>query len=179
MTQQPPYPPDNGPYQQYPPPPVPTPAKKRKKWPWIVGGLVVLLIIIIVASSNSGSKTQTAGGAAATTGPGAAVGAAPAASTTQAPPAKPTVVYTKTGNGEGSTPNFTTGAEWQIQYTYDCSKFGQSGNFAVTAGDDINVAINELGDKGGDTSYVHADAGTHALQILSECSWTVTVLNGA
>jgi hypothetical protein len=153
-----------------------TPAKRRRKWPWIIGGPVVLIVIIIVATSHSGTTTSTT-----TTTSVAPPAANPPAHSAQveAPattaPATPVVIYSKTGSGTGSTPTFTTGVEWQVQYTYDCTTFGQSGNFMVTS-EDYQVAINQLGMKGADTDYVHNDPGSHSLSIDSECAWTIKVL---
>jgi hypothetical protein len=99
----------------------------------------------------------------------AAPPAAPAA-----PPA-PAVIYEKSGSGITTTPNFTTPAEWQIQWSYDCSKFGTTGNFIVMS-EDFQANVNQLGAGGTDATYVHGDPGTHSLQINSECSWTVKVV---
>jgi hypothetical protein len=99
---------------------------------------------------------------------------APPAPPTTVAPATPTVLYSKTGSGIGSTPNFTTGAEWQVQYTYDCANFGQQGNFAVT--DESDVLVNALAAGGSDTAYVHNSPGTHSLTVNSECNWTIKVI---
>lgn len=101
--------------------------------------------------------------------------AAPVAPPAAPVAAAPTVLYSNTGTGIGSTPDFTTGAEWQVQYTFDCAGFGQQGNFAVTddAGD---VLVNALAANGSDVAYVHASPGTHSLSINSECDWTVKVI---
>jgi hypothetical protein len=95
-----------------------------------------------------------------------------------APPAAPAaggVIYQKSGSGMMTTPNFTTPDEWQVQWTYDCSNFGMSGNFIVDS-EDSQATVNELGAKGADTTYVHGDPGQHSLKISSECSWTVKVV---
>lgn len=154
--------------------PVPpaTPARKRRRWPWFVGGLVVLIVIIATASSHGTTTSTKTTPAPAPTAVDSARAAAP---TTTLAPAAAVVLYSKTGTGTGSTPTFTTGAEWQVQYTYDCTAFGQSGNFMVTS-DDYQLAINQLGTKGGDTDYVHNDPGSHSLSIDSECAWTIKVV---
>jgi hypothetical protein len=167
------------------PAPVPpaNPAKKRRKWPWIIGGLVVLIVIVATTTSHGGTitnpTTSTTISPAAPPATHAPAHPAPAAATTAAPattaPATPVILYSKTGSGTGSTPTFTTAAEWQVQYSYDCTAFGQSGNFMVTS-EDFQLAINQLGTKGADTDYVHNDPGSHSLSIDSECAWTVKVL---
>jgi hypothetical protein len=39
-----------------------------------------------------------------------------------------------------------------------------------------DVLVNELDKKGSDSVPQHADAGRHYLEMISECSWTVTVV---
>jgi len=99
---------------------------------------------------------------------------APPAPPAAVAPAAPTVLYSKTGSGIGSTPNFTTDAEWQVQYTYDCANFGQQGNFAVT--DESDVLVNALAVGGSDVAYVHNSPGIHSLTVNSECNWTIKVI---
>jgi hypothetical protein len=74
---------------------------------------------------------------------------------------------------------FTTGAEWELSYTYDCSAAGGSGNFQVyeydSSGNMHDVLTNELGARGSDSVPQHADRGEHYLQVNSGCSWTITV----
>lgn len=164
------------------PAPVPpaTPRKKRR-WPWIVGSLVVLTVIIAATANHGGTtaNTTTANNTTANKVAAASTAHVPAQSAHAAAPtsaaATPVVLYSKTGTGTGSTPDFTTGAEWQVAYTYDCSAFGSPGNFAVTS-EDFQLAIDQLGMKGADTEYVHGDPGTHSLSIDSECAWTIKVL---
>lgn len=102
--------------------------------------------------------------------------AAPVAST---PAAAPATVLKVSGNGIKNTKQFTTGDNWTINYSYDCSgTFGGEGNFQVyvdyPTGD---VAVNELGAKGASSS-AETGAGTHSLKVASECPWTVTVTDG-
>ena len=97
------------------------------------------------------------------------------------PKPKPHVIATFTGNGDTNTAPFTIPApgNWYLEYSYDCSNFGGSGNFAVDEGvDDFNgVTVNELSPGAHDKkSYAYNDAGTHHLEILSECNWAVKVV---
>lgn len=87
-----------------------------------------------------------------------------------------TTVFTKSGHDEGSTPTFTTGAEWQIRWSYHHCAGGQ-GNFIINSDpiDESDLGTNQLGTSGQDTAYVHDDPGQHALSIISECDWTITV----
>src|SRR5665213_2706476 len=47
-------------------------------------------------------------------------------------PAQPVTLLDISGQGSKSTQNFTTPSDaWQVNYTYDCSNFGDKGNFQV------------------------------------------------
>jgi hypothetical protein len=155
-----------------------TPPKKHRKWPWILGGLVILIIIIVAASQGGTTTNPTPHPTSAPAAPPATrppTNSARTAVSATAAQAAPVVLYSKTGSGTGSSPTFTTGAEWQVQYTYDCTAFGQSGNFMVNS-EDMQLTINQLGMTGADTDYVHNDPGSHSLSIDSECAWTIKVL---
>ncbi|WP_037606244.1 hypothetical protein [Streptacidiphilus rugosus] len=107
-----------------------------------------------------------------TSGAGAA-----APTTAAASPAGPLLKVS--GNGIKNTKQFTTGDNWTINYTYDCSKiFGGNGNFQVYVDyPNGDIPVNELGAKGASSSTA-TGAGTHTLKVASECPWTVTVTNG-
>lgn len=179
--------------------PQPAAPKKRHLLRWIfggIGGLFLLMVIIGVASSAGKpapvavtspaptvTVTVTAPAAPAPTVTvtktvTATVTAAAPAPASPAAPAAGSVIYQKSGSGISSTPNFTTPAEWQLQWSYDCSAFsGGTGNFIVNSEDD-QANVNELGAGGSDSTYVHSDPGQHSLQINSECNWTVKVIGG-
>ncbi len=147
-------------------------------------GVVAIVIIVIVAVAVSGgSKNNNAGSnapAATTTTPAAAASAAAAPATTQAapPPPAPTVLFTKSGEGQLGTRSFTVDDDWSLTYTFDCSNFGGQGNFQVYEDyPNGNVLVNSLATKGGDTTYQTDDAGTHTLEVNSECDWTIKVTN--
>jgi hypothetical protein len=83
------------------------------------------------------------------------------------------------GSGTESTQTFTAPGEWQMNYTYDCTSFGQKGNFDVNIdngnGTDSDLdGPNELGLSGSATEYYH-EGGTFYLQVISECNWTVQI----
>lgn len=157
-----------------------------------VGGL--LLGLVIGAAGHSSSKTETtASGATAVTStvtatvttqaPAAAPAAvhtsaaAPSAPSTSAAP-KPAVVFTTSGDGIKNTATFTTGPEWSVAYTFDCSSAGGKGNFVLSVGSDLgDILANALAAKGSDTSYEHSNPGSHYLQVNSECDWTLKVSN--
>jgi hypothetical protein len=93
-------------------------------------------------------------------------------------PRKPHVVFETSGSGMKSTQRFTVPDEWALVWSYDCSNFGQSGNFMVDAkGSEsgLQPIANELGPRGHDISYLHS-GGSIYLEVNSECDWRVRVL---
>jgi hypothetical protein len=148
--------------------------------------------IAIGAAANGGSKNSPAASGSASTASSVAApassAAAPAAAapkTSAAPAAPPaaakSVVLQTSGEGEKTTKQFTVADNWSVKYTYDCASLGFKGNFVISEdGGELSglPIVNELGDKGSDTTYKHDDAGQRSLEINSECSWSVTVTSG-
>ncbi|MCQ4084351.1 hypothetical protein NGB36_28160 [Streptomyces sp. RB6PN25] len=138
------------------------------------GALALLVIIGLVAAGATGTTTgahsNSSGSPTATAPSSSALNQKPT------PTAAPTVVMTDSGSGIKNTPSFTVGGNWTLQYTFNCAALGQPGNFIVTDETGMPLA-NELKSQGSgqDPQY---DAGTHHLQINSECDWTVKVVNG-
>jgi hypothetical protein len=69
---------------------------------------------------------------------------------------------------------------WKLDYSFDCSSFETSGDFIVNedGGSDFSGAsVNQLGTGKSGSTYAYGDAGTHYLQINSECSWSVKVID--
>ena len=98
------------------------------------------------------------------------------------PAPQPITLLSITGSGSKSTQTFTVPTNsWQLEYTYDCSSFGTSGNFQVMVYNSDgsmsfdNSPVNELGRSGADTQYYHVGEGSYYLEVNSECSWTVNV----
>ena len=120
----------------------------------------------VSAQSGVGSPAPAAGA-----GTGAASAPASSAAPTQ------TVVLNLSGSGEQTTQAFSTGPDWGVTYSYDCSSFGSEGNFILTDETGMPMA-NVLGTSGSATTYQHDDAGRHYLQVDSECSWTLQVTDG-
>ena len=61
-----------------------------------------------------------------------------------------------------------------------CSGVGTSGNFAVLedGGSDLNgVTVNDLGMSKSASTWGYDDAGTHYLEVDSECSWKMNVVD--
>jgi hypothetical protein len=154
----------------------------------------VTTVYVTAAAPAPVAVTTTAAAVPAASKPAAApatskAAPAPAATKAPAPAPKPTttkppapatkVVLHVSGNGIKTTQNFTVGPEWSLSYTYNCSSFGMSGNFAVIENNgNGSVLANTIGDKGADTTYQHSDGGTHSLEVNSECDWTMTVTDG-
>lgn len=180
--------PQPGPYQQsqqpqfqpayqQPPQYAPQPPRgSRKGWAAIgclgVGGLFVLIAALGASrSSQSPAATAPAAGTQA---------AAPAQSTPAARAAAPKTVATFTGSGTQKTAQFTVTSTWALSYAFDCSSFGYKGNFQVftDGGSDFSgVTVNDLAMSKSAVTYAYNDAGTHYLEVSSECSWTVKVID--
>jgi len=169
------------------PPQPPTKHRGLKIALGVIGGIVALGVITNLAHGKD-KTDDTADKAPATTAPAAPATTAgtptkvavPAAKPKPKPkpPAKPKTVLTETGHGIKNTVKFSVDGDWDLQYTYNCSSFGMQGNFAVTGmgGDFPDVMVNELGMKGTDVTHQH-DGGTMYLQVNSECSWTIKVID--
>ena len=150
----------------------------------IIGGSVVALVIIGAALSSHGSTPPPA---AATGAPPVAssatvqpASAAPPATKAAAKPAvaKAAVVAKFSGSGQENTARFTVSSTWKLSYSFNCSAFGGSGNFIVfeDGGNDFSgVSVNALAASKTGTSWAYSDAGTHYLEVDSECAWSMTV----
>jgi hypothetical protein len=173
--QQPPWGPPPG-YQ----PPQPPPRK-----PWIarhkaLSGLIAfgcLIVLIIVA--NSGGSSSSSGAANTAT---QAAAPSSAAATTAPPSASPSpaarTVATYSGSGIENTPQFSVTATWKLDYSFDCSDFGSSGNFIVMEDGSFGAMnVNGLAMSKSGSSYAYDDAGRHYLEINSECSWSVKIID--
>lgn len=170
-------PPPWGPLPGYQPP-QPPPRK-----PWVarhkvLTGLIAFgCLIVIGVAANAGSSSSSS---AANTATQAAAPSTPAA-TTAAPSPSPTptvhTVATYSGSGIENTPKFTVTDTWKLAYSFDCSTFGYAGNFQVFEDGGLNVLTNDLAVSKSASTMQYSDAGTHYLEINSECSWTVKVVD--
>lgn len=82
------------------------------------------------------------------------------------------------GNGAWTSDTFTAPADWWIDYSYDCSSFGSSGNFIVDVKGGNNgfstSGVNQLKEQGSGETAVHDASGPGVyLQVNSECDWHV------
>jgi hypothetical protein len=136
--------------------------------------LVLLMVIAIVLAARSHNTTTDESNAAAS----------PSNSTKSQAPAPGSaragakVLLDKTGSGIDNTPSFTTSGDWEIDWSYDCTNFKQSGNFVIfvfnSDGSLSDVAANQHGTKGTDVSNEH-QGGTYSLEMDSPCDWHVIV----
>ena len=164
----------------YPPPYGQPPLNAPRRGPgclaWI-GGCVVLIVVgfiglaiigALLNSSSSGTRTRTGSGNRPQPPQHRAVGAA--------------TVLNVRGSGTKSTKTFTVGDEWDLGWSYNCSGFSDgTGNFIVSierkgGGVSTQVGVNQLGANGDSTEHYH-DGGTFFLEINSECTWAVKVVD--
>jgi hypothetical protein len=95
------------------------------------------------------------------------------------------VLFSQSASGISSTTPFTVPAAakgWHVNWTYNCSNFGSSGNFTFdveqgTSLDFNDEGPNELGANGSGTEHYY-DTGTFHLSVNSECTWTVQAVAG-
>jgi hypothetical protein len=177
---QPPQPPYGAPPQgpAYAPQWQPPHGRRGKSWPRrhpflsVLGCFAFLIVVSVIASA--GSRTGT------TPAPATGGVAAAATATAQAAAVKPHTVATFSGSGEDNTGRFTVASTWKLDYSFNCSSFGSAGNFIVyeDGGSDLNgVDVDEMATTKTASSWAYNDAGTHYLEIDSECDWTVTVID--
>jgi hypothetical protein len=183
---QPPQPPQSPPRQQR----ARSPRRRTLVTAAITAGALILGIII--GSAGSSGKSSAASPAPTATVTVTATATATAAHSKASPAKAPapaskapastttSVVATFSGSGIKNTPTFTVSATWKLDYTYDCADAGGSGNFIVDedGGNDMTGAsVNELGASGSSSTWVYNDAGTHYLEVDSECSWTMKIVD--
>jgi hypothetical protein len=146
-----------------------------------IGGGIFVLIAIVVAVSPSKSSDPTAVTQQTQAAAAPAHSAAPAkAAAKAAPKTAGKTVATFTGSGTQKTAQFTASSTWKLAYSFDCSTFGYKGNFVVfeDGGSDFSgVTVTDLALSKSATTYAYNDAGTHYLEINSECSWTAKVID--
>jgi hypothetical protein len=178
--QQPGWGPPPGPPQNGAPPPAP---QKKRSGAFKAGFLgcfgvlaavvVVIIVVAVIASSGSKSTTNT---------PAAGDNEQATATTAAGGGGKPagTVLLSITGSGTKTTKKFSAAGDWDLVWAYDCSSFGQQGNFIVSinADDPLSGAallspVNQLGKKDAGVEHYHSGGNGIWLEINSECSWSV------
>ncbi|MGH3189702.1 MAG: hypothetical protein ACRDOL_21060 [Streptosporangiaceae bacterium] len=186
-----PYPPQQpyAPQQQQPyqpPGQMPPPGRRARRKSWMgrhrfLTGLIGLAAFVgIIVAATSGGK-QPAAPAAAVSSPAATAQATATASASASPASvKARTVATFTGSGTQKTPRFAVTSTWKLVYSFNCASFGMAGNFQVfeDGGSDFNgVSVNDLAMSKSSSTWAYSDAGSHYLEINSECSWKVKVVD--
>ena len=150
------------------------PTKKfyKRWWFWVLA--IIVLFIIIGASGGKKTPTQSVPAASDNTNAQAAQTSEPAKAQT------PQTLGKISGSGTTTTQKFTAASDWDLNWSYDCSNFGNQGNFQVMIynGDGSlsfqNALVNQLGKSDSGVEHYH-NAGTFYLEVNSECKWTVGV----
>ncbi len=140
----------------------------------LYAGTVVLAVVL-------GACTTSPKATPASTTPSSAPATAAPAATSKAPSttAAPKVLLSQQGSGTATTADFVAPTDWNLAWTYDCSNFGQSGNFTVTVmnktGANAELSdqpVNQLGMSGNSVEHYHAGGDVY-LTVSSECNWTI------
>jgi hypothetical protein len=183
------YPPQQPPYgyqqpqqAQSPPPgrPQRAPRRKSRRGLWGCGTLLALFLVVIIivaahGSGNDGGSPSASAGQPTQTSAAATQAAAPA---THAAAAVGKTVATFTGSGIENTPKFTVSSTWKLDYSFNCQSFGQAGNFLIMEDGSYGaMEVNALATSKTGSGYAYDDAGTHYLEINSECDWTAKVVD--
>jgi hypothetical protein len=83
------------------------------------------------------------------------------------------------GSGRKTTQAFVAGGDWDLFWSYDCTKVGHSTNFGISAegqGGSGGEGVSQLGEQ--EAGMVHNESGgSFQLQVdaSQQCSWHVTV----
>ena len=165
--------------------------KKSSKWKKGCGGCAAIVVGFVVVAGIAGAVSGGHGSGKTAARPAASADSAPSATVTvtatptHKAPAKPKAapkptsrtVLAMSGDGLKQTQTFTVTSDWAVHYSYNCSNFGQAGNFIVYEDyPNGDVLTSELAKSGSDTTYEH-DGGKHSLEISSECSWSIRVVD--
>jgi hypothetical protein len=157
----------------------PTPVIKKRGNPLIgclslTAGAFIFLIILAAIGANHSTTPEAARSSDHVESSGES-------DTNVAPVSKPHVVFKQSGSGIQTTERFAVSDDWDIRWAYDCSNFGNDGNFVVTIfkGNTMSdeAGVNELGSKQDGTEHLHGGAGERYLEINSECNWEVEAVS--
>jgi hypothetical protein len=143
----------------------------------VLGGLVALIIIGSIASAAAGGNQAAPSIPAAAESSPTAAASTSASATAAAATAR--TVATFSGSGQENTPRFTVTDTWKLVYSFNCSSFGSSGNFQVyeDGGNDFSLSVNDLAMSKSSSTWAYNDGGTHYLEINSECSWKLKIVD--
>ena len=138
------------------------------------------MVIVVAIAAASGSHPNSPAPVSATSASPVSA-PAPSSPVAKAAAARARTVATFTGSGQQNTRKFTVTSTWKLVYSFNCSEFGTSGNFQVyeDGGNDFNLSVNDLAMSKSASTWAYDDGGTHYLQVNSECSWKVKVVDEA
>lgn len=163
------------------------------------GGLVALLVVFVVIAAvvgGNGSGPKGSGGQAQKPQPGGQGKDAPKQNTPAKKPApkkketkpekKPQELIAFSGSDiRNSAPFNVGGGPVKVDYSYDCSSFGQKGNFiaSMVSGNpssldsDYQQIANKLGNGGTDSTilYPASPGKPYHIEVNSTCSWSIKV----
>jgi len=146
----------------------------KKWWFWV---LAVIVFFIIIGSTGD-SKSRTSIPAPTEIGDNIIDNQQIKAETKT--PVSIQTLLDISGSGTKSTAKFTASGDWDLDWNYDCSNFGQNGNFQVYIynGDGTlslaNSLINQLGKSDTGVEHYHT-GGTFYLTVNSVCKWNIQV----
>jgi len=144
----------------------------------IITGIIIVIIFFSIIGAAGSSKSGTSVPATSDNS-NANAGANSNTQATAGPTKAPQALLNLTGSGTKSTQTFTAGGDWDLDWTYDCSNFGNQGNFQVMIYNkdgtmSTQLPVNQLGSKDSGVEHYHS-GGSYYLEVNSECSWTVNV----
>jgi len=134
------------------------------------------------APQSAANRTPAAGAAAGTATHPAAPATVPGSILLQASGDNPPGTNCCTVNLR--TGAFDSPGSWDLNWIYDCSRFGRTGNLGIdvyrTDGSFISIppSINQVG-SGGQGAQAYTQAGGFSVTVNSVCRWSLTVTTSA
>lgn len=104
----------------------------------------------------------------------------PSASADPAPKASSNQLFFDTGTGNATTDTFTVPSSWEIETHYNCPSGVETFSAQIVDSSGVPVldtdltSVNDFG-AANDLQTTESKAGTFALQIMTDCEWTVVV----
>jgi hypothetical protein len=175
---------------QYPSPPTPVPVAPPPMAPppkkGLSGGAVAIIIVAIVVVvcgsvcviSEFAPSSSSDSGAADVDGAAAAGGGDTSATDAPSTSGKGKPILSFEGSAVEQSKVFTTGPDWRLDYTYDCTSESSNGFAVFEHGSDgsmQDILLKEGNRTGASSKDVHDDAGSHYLYVTSNCDWSITV----
>lgn len=151
-----------------------------RRWSVLLAGIIGLAVIVGVvgwrgfqeASPSTTTTTPPTSVAPTTTTP---------PETTFGPTSKPDEILWEEAKGSGvqRSPGFRAPAAWRIEWEFDCTSFGEAGNFKITGRGAFNRVDIQAYEREGRGRRSFTQRGYGQLLVESVCdSWSVRVLAG-